>query len=77
LAPVSSHDELRRRFQAVGGIDWHQNVDRGAVLHGPPGFGKTFFGRVLAKAIGAHLLVYVSRKLSLFSAIVSLGRRLA
>jgi cell division protease FtsH len=40
------------------GADWKLTVDRGAVLHGPPGLGKTFFGRVLAKAIGAHLLVF-------------------
>jgi cell division protease FtsH len=41
-----------------GKADWKLTVDRGAILHGPPGLGKTFFGRVLAKAIGAHLLVF-------------------
>jgi cell division protease FtsH len=39
-------------------VEWHLTVDRGAVLYGPPGFGKTFFGRILAKALGAHLLVF-------------------
>jgi cell division protease FtsH len=45
-------------FRAGGRVDWHKSVDRGAVLHGPPGFGKTFFGRILAKACDAHLLVF-------------------
>jgi cell division protease FtsH len=41
-----------------GLVDWNQTVDRGAVLFSPPGFGKTFFGQILAKAIGAQLLVF-------------------
>jgi len=41
-----------------GLVDWNQTIDRGAVLFSPPGFGKTFFGQILAKAIGAQLLVF-------------------
>jgi cell division protease FtsH len=41
----------------AGRITWAE-IDRGAVLHSEPGFGKSFFARILARACGIPLVVF-------------------